>query len=164
MESSIDAHKSMIERDGNIDWDIRFGFPIHDVSRLQRTAFDRCLRHLNVTRSQWGVLFHLAQVDGMTQTHLAAQLDAGKVAITGMIDRLEKSRLVRREPHTNDRRAYRIFLEPGGKQLLQKIRKACGGLSDQILAGLHVRQLEELAETLEVVKRNLIAHEHGAKI
>ncbi|MFT3816520.1 MAG: hypothetical protein QM750_02660 [Rubrivivax sp.] len=31
----------------DIDWDIRLGFLIHDVSRLRRCAFDRCLKPMN---------------------------------------------------------------------------------------------------------------------
>jgi DNA-binding MarR family transcriptional regulator len=141
------------------DWESRLGFPIHDVSRLQRTAFDRCLKPFHVTRSQWAVLFHLSQVEGMIQAQLALQLDLGNVAVSGLIDRLEKSRWVRREPHENDRRAYRVFLEPSGKLLLQKIRKTCRDLNTQILGGLHFRQLEEAANAFEVMRRNLISRE-----
>ena len=44
----------------SIDWELRLGFLIHDVSRLRRSAFDRCLKPLNVTRSQWWVLAYLS--------------------------------------------------------------------------------------------------------
>jgi DNA-binding MarR family transcriptional regulator len=81
----------------SIDWELRLGFLIHDVSRLRRSAFDRCLKPLNVTRSQWWVLAYLSREDGMTQSQLAEELDLGKVAVGGLIDRLEKSGLVRRE-------------------------------------------------------------------
>ena len=45
----------------SIDWELRLGFLIHDVSRLRRSAFDRCLKPLNVTRSQWWVLAYLSR-------------------------------------------------------------------------------------------------------
>ena len=86
------------------DWELRLGFLIHDVSRLRRSAFDRCLKPLNVTRSQWWVLAYLSRQDGMTQSQLAEELDLGKVAVGGLIDRLEKAGLVRREADANDRR------------------------------------------------------------
>ena len=68
-----------------IDWELRLGFLIHDVSRLRRSAFDRCLKPLNVTRSQWWVLAYLSREDGMTQSQLAIELDLGKVAVGGLI-------------------------------------------------------------------------------
>src|SRR6201993_5559851 len=88
----------------DVDWELRLGFLIHDVSRLRRSAFDRVLKPLNVTRSQWWVLAYLSREDGVTQSQLAEELDLGKVAVGGLIDRLEKSGLVRRDPDPLDRR------------------------------------------------------------
>src|SRR4030088_465640 len=106
----------------SVDWELRLGFLIHDVSRLRRSAFDRCLKALNVTRSQWWVLAYLSRQDGMTQTRLAEELDVGKVAMGGLIDRLEKGGLVRRASDELDRRIKRIFLEPLSKKLIAKMR------------------------------------------
>src|SRR3981081_1123579 len=93
----------------SVDWELRLGFLIHDVSRLRRSAFDRCLKPLNVTRSQWWVLAYLSREDGMTQSQLAEQLDLGKVAVGGLIDRLEKSGLVRRDADPRDQPTNRLF-------------------------------------------------------
>src|SRR2546429_4247595 len=92
------------------DWELRLGFRIHDVSRLRRSAFDRCLKPLNVTRSQWWVLAYLSREDGMTQSQLAEELDLGKVAVGGLIDRLEKSGLVRPDADASDRPVNPVFL------------------------------------------------------
>src|SRR5204862_397702 len=120
--------------------ELRLGFLIHDVSRLRRSAFDRCLKPLNVTRSQWWVLAYLSREDGMTQSQLAEELDLGKVAVGGLIDRLEKSGLVRRDADATDRRtpdkpalvAYRADrAEPtrlSYRELADKVALAAGGL------------------------------------
>src|ERR1700756_2028944 len=107
----------------DVDWELRLGFLIHDVSRLRRSAFDRVLKPLNVTRAQWWMLAYLSREDGMTQSQLAVELDMGKVAIGGLIDRLEKGGLVRREADAADRRINRIFLRPNSKQTIAKNRK-----------------------------------------
>ncbi|MGH6625218.1 MAG: MarR family winged helix-turn-helix transcriptional regulator [Burkholderiaceae bacterium] len=140
------------------DWELRLGFLIHDVSRLRRSAFDRCLKPLNVTRSQWWVLAYLSREDGMTQSQLAEELDLGKVAVGGLIDRLEKSGLVRREPDASDRRVNRIFLEPKSKQLIVRMRKVSHRMNEQILAGLTDEKLESAAVTLDEMKGNLLAY------
>src|SRR5882724_821465 len=140
------------------DWELRLGFLIHDVSRLRRSAFDRCLKPLNVTRSQWWVLAYLSREDGMTQSQLAEELDLGKVAVGGLIDRLEKSSLVRRDPDATDRRVNRIFLEPKSKQLIARMRKLNHKLNEQILAGLANDKLEHTAKTLDAMKHNLLRY------
>ena len=139
----------------SVDWELRLGFLIHDVSRLRRSAFDRCLKPLNVTRSQWWVLAYLSREDGMTQSQLAEELDIGKVAVGGLIDRLEKSGLVRRDADAGDRRVNRVFLEPKSKQLIARMRKISHQMNEQILVGLSDEQLEVAAVTLDGMKANL---------
>lgn len=141
-----------------VDWELRLGFLIHDVSRLRRSAFDRCLKPLNVTRSQWWVLAYLSREDGMTQSQLAEELDLGKVAIGGLIDRLEKSDLIRREADATDRRVNRVFLQPQSKQLIAKMRKVSHQMNEVILKGIGEVELETSALTLDAMKRNLLEY------
>lgn len=140
------------------DWELRLGFLLHDVSRLRRRAFDRCLEPFNVTRSQWWVLAYLSRKDGMTQSQLAEELDLGKVAAGGLIDRLEKGGLVRREADATDRRVNRVFLEPKSRQLIKLMRKVSHGMNEQILAGLADPSLEVTAKTLTAMKSNLLTY------
>lgn len=141
-----------------IDWELQLGFLIHDVSRMRRSAFDRCLKPLNVTRSQWWVLAYLSREDGMTQSQLAEELDLGKVAIGGLIDRLEKSGLLRREADASDRRVNRVFLEPQSMQLISKMRKVSHQMNEVILHGIAQKELESSAQTLDSMKRNLLEY------
>jgi DNA-binding MarR family transcriptional regulator len=156
MASASDTHST--------DWELRLGFLIHDVSRLRRSAFDRCLRPLNVTRSQWWVLAYLSREDGMTQSQLAEELDLGKVAVGGLIDRLEKTGLVRREADAADRRVNRVFLEPKSKQLIARMRKVSHQMNAQILSGLSDAKLESTATTLDAMKRNLLGFLQGEDV
>ena len=146
------------------DWELRLGFLIHDVSRLRRSAFDRCLKPLAVTRSQWWVLAYLSREDGMTQSQLAEELDLGKVAVGGLIDRLEKGGLLRREADASDRRVNRVFLEPKSKQLIARMRKVSHRMNEQILAGLPDDRLETSAVTLDAMKRNLLTYLAGDQL
>ncbi len=148
----------MVTENQSIDWELRLGFLIHDVSRLRRSAFDRCLKPMNVTRSQWWVLAYLSREDGMTQSRLAEELDLGKVAVGGLIDRLEKTGLLRRDADASDRRVNRVFLEPKSKVLIARMRKLSHRMNGQILAGLDDKQLEGTALTLDAMKRNLLTY------
>lgn len=142
----------------SIDWELQLGFLIHDTSRLRRSAFDRYLRPLNITRSQWWVLAHLSRGDGLTQSDLADQLDLGRVAIGGLIDRLEKNGLVRRVADPDDRRVNRIYLDARSKPLLSRMRHANHTFNARILEGLTDAQLVATAESLETMKRNLLRY------
>lgn len=146
----------MAAKPSSIDWELRLGFLIHDVSRLRRSAFDRSVKRLNVTRSQWWVLAYLSREDGMTQSQLAEELDLGKVAVGGLIDRLEKAGLVRRDADPSDRRVNRVFLEPESKAIIVSLRKVSLRHNDEILAGISDERLESTATTLALIKQNLM--------
>jgi DNA-binding MarR family transcriptional regulator len=142
----------------SVDWELHLGYLIHDVSRLRRSAFDRCIKPLNLTRSQWWVLAYLSREDGMTQTRLAEELDVGKVAMGGLIDRLERSGFVRREADDTDRRVKRIFLEPISKRLIQKMRKINHEFNQEILKNLRDSELEATVKALHIMKDNLLKY------
>src|SRR5258708_25911695 len=107
----------------DLNWELRLGFLIHDVSRMRRNVVDRVLKPLDVTRSQWWVLAFLSRDDGMSQVALADELDLGKVAIGGLVDRLEAVGLVERRPDKVDRRLKRGLLVPDGSCLIERIRE-----------------------------------------
>jgi DNA-binding MarR family transcriptional regulator len=140
----------------NLDSSLRFGFLIHDVSRLRRIVVDRALKPLGITRSQWWVLAFLSRHDGMTQTSLAADLDLTKVAIGGLCDRMEASGYVQRRADPNDGRARRVFLTDAGKKLIVTIRQTVEEVELGILARIPEKDLNQAAETLVALKKTLL--------
>lgn len=140
-----------------LDHELQLGYLIHDVSRLRRKAFDRHIKALKVTRSQWWVLAYVSRRDGMAQTQLAEHLDVGKVAIGGLIDRLERSGLAKRVPDDQDRRIKRIFLTPKGKKLVERLRAVSGDFNEKVLEGISPADLEVTAAVLRRLKTNVIA-------
>ena len=86
------------------------GFLISDVARLMRTAFDRRVRALGLTRSQWLVINRLHRRPGATQSELAEMLEVEKATAGRMVDRMEKKGWVVRRADAGDRRVNRLHL------------------------------------------------------
>jgi len=135
----------------------RFGFLVHDVSRMRRTLFDDVMRSSGVTRSQWSVLATLSRVggDGMMQVDLSRHMDVGKVTIGGLIDRLEASGYVERRMDAEDRRARRVFITDKGFEVIAEMQKAGAKLNKSILAGVSPEHQRITEETLAQVKLNI---------
>lgn len=141
----------------DLNSNLRFGFLVHDVSRLRRIVVDRALKPLGITRSQWWVLAFLSRRDGMTQTALAADLDLTKVAIGGLIDRMETAGFVERRSDATDGRARRVFLTKAGTRLVGTIRDSVDRVETEILAGISDDDLSQSALTLRAMKENLLS-------
>ena len=141
---------------------IRFGFLIHDVSRLRRIVIDRALKPVGITRSQWWVLSFLGRRDGMTQTALAADLDLTKVAIGGLLDRMESSAFVERRPDQRDGRIKRVYLTPVGTRFLGTIRANIQEVEREILADIDEAALQVTTDTMFQIKQTLQAMAIGS--
>lgn len=137
------------------DQELRFGYLIHDVSRLRRTLFDRWLLPLGITRSQWWVLAFLARNDGMARTELAAELDVGKVALGALIDRLEIAGFVVRRHDPADRRLRRIFQTPDGNALLLRLRSRNRDFNQRIMDDITSAEIDVTIRTLAAIKATL---------
>jgi MarR family transcriptional regulator, transcriptional regulator for hemolysin len=137
----------------------RLGFLIHDVSRLRRTALDKALRPLGITRSQWWVLGNLSRHNGtgMRQIELSKVMDIGKVTLGGLIDRLEASGYVERQPEPGDRRANRVVMTPKGIGLLAQIKKVTKGVNARIMSGIAAEEVLCAEDVLHRMKERLIA-------
>ncbi|MEZ5697176.1 MAG: MarR family transcriptional regulator [Sphingomonadaceae bacterium] len=140
----------------DLDANLRFGFLIHDVSRMRRIVVDRALKPLGITRSQWWVLAFLSRRDGMKLTALATDLDLTKVAVGGLIERMEAAGFVQRRSDERDARAKRVFLTGEGQRLVNQIRQQVDRVEADILTGLDEQELDAAAGSLVKIKHRLL--------
>lgn len=134
----------------------RLGFLVWDVSRLWRVVIDRALKPLGVTRSQYMVIAFLSRRDGMTQTALAAGLELTKVAVGGLLERMEVADLVERRADDADARVRRVYLTRKGTLITKKIRELADPIEAEMLAPVSDGELDGVIETLETMKRKLL--------
>ena len=139
-----------------------FGFLLNDVARLLRTTYDRRVKSLGLTRSQWWVLTHLYRGDGVTQTELADTLEIEKPTLGRLLDRLEAKGWVRRDHDARDRRAWRVFLTDEVEPAMRTMRAIAAEVRRDALAGLATAERERFVDTLLAIKANLAKLENGA--
>lgn len=75
------------------------------------------IRQLGLTAPQFDVIATLGNTPGMTMGQLADRTLVTKGTLTGIIDRLEKKGLVRREVPPENRRCFVIVLTSDGEQV-----------------------------------------------
>jgi MarR family transcriptional regulator, transcriptional regulator for hemolysin len=119
------------------------------------------MKPLGVTRSQWWVLINASRYGdrGITQTELASVMDLGKVAVGGLIDRLESRGFVERRADSSDRRINRVFLTRKAIGVLEKMNKIALEMNTKVMRGISRQRQHALAQTLHDIKDNLIALE-----
>ena len=148
--------KSSPSKNDGATSDSRLGLVIHEVSRLRRVAVNRRLKPLGITRSQGYILGFLARRDGMSQTALAEDLDMTRVAISGLIGRMESMGLVQRKDDEYDARIRRVFLTREGYRLSRQIMKLVDQFDYELLSPTDDADLATTLNTLTGIKQRLV--------
>ena len=137
------------------DYDKNFGFLIHDVARLLRVAYDRRMKPLGLTRSQWWVINHLFFHPGISQTNLAKLLDIGRATLGRLLDRLEAKQWIYRQPDDKDSRIKRVYLSDTVRPTLQTMRHEAKRTVDGALSSLSEKEQSQLFSMLYRMKTEL---------
>jgi len=102
-----------------------------------------------LTMTQLRLMHTLARDDGMTLSALSQRLQLSPSAMTGVIDRLQRVKLLRRRPDTADRRAVRGYLTEEGRALLAAFDAAGRAYLRAILRHLGREKLERIISALD---------------
>jgi len=115
-----------------------------------QNRFGRLFREYGLTTSQYNVL-RILRGEGkpMPSLEIADRMIQVVPAITGLIDRLEKQELVKRERCTEDRRVVYVELTKKAVKLLKEIDEPDVALHKQLIGHLTRKELKELSRLLE---------------
>lgn len=135
----------------------RFGYLIHDVSRLRRIVLDDIMRPYGITRSQWETLSALSRSgnSGMTQADLARLLEVGKVTVGGLLERLEATGQIGRRADDSDGRARQVFITDQGYDTIRLVIAIAAKADKQNIRGLIAEEVKDEEKVLFKIKLNL---------
>lgn len=91
---------------------------------------------IDLTQVQFAALETLSAHPGLDQAQLAQMIAYDRATIGGVVDRLERKGLLRREVNPQDRRARILHITPEGQEIIDALRPAVVAVQDEILQGL----------------------------
>lgn len=133
----------------------QIGFLLNDASRLLRLRIDARAQRLGLTRSQWRVLLHLSNNQGISQSGLAELIEVERMTLGRLIDRLETAGWVRRQPDPDDRRVKRLYLAKDAEPTLREMLTITSQALEQAFSGLSAADRRQIATQLTRIKANL---------
>lgn len=131
------------------------GYRIKLLSQLLSRKFQEQLDSFGLTPFHWVVLCCLWEEDGLATSSIGEKLQQVGGTLTGVLDRMEERGLVRRERDVRDRRIWRIWLTPEGKQLETVLPPIAQEIRDQALKGIPHDDRERFSQILDVAIANL---------
>jgi MarR family transcriptional regulator, transcriptional regulator for hemolysin len=139
----------------SLDLKRQFVAQLVESSRLLRNYIEHRARGRGTTRAQWIVLYRLRQQEGLSQVDLADVLELQPISLVRLLDRLFEHGLLERRHDPRDRRANRLFLTAGGRQLVDDLDSLRDSIANDVLQDASAAAIETSLETLRVVKERL---------
>ena len=123
---------------------------IYLTTEGRRLARERCARY-GITATQLSVIKMLHEIGDLSLSRLSTLIRANNSTVTGIVDRMERDGLVRREQSEDDRRVWMIRLSDRGKKLAREVDIAPWEALREAVLRLPARDREHLLETLSKV-------------
>ncbi|AKG23816.1 MarR family winged helix-turn-helix transcriptional regulator [Calothrix sp. 336/3] len=131
------------------------GYRVKLLSQLLTRRFTERLEPFGLTPFHWLVLCCLWQEDGLPTSSIGDKLQQVGGTLTGVLDRMEERGLIRRERDTRDRRVWRIWLTPAGKDLETILPPICDAVRQEAMAGISDTEQEIFSQLLNRAIANL---------
>ena len=127
---------------------------LSQVGREHSTALDRRFAQFGVTTQQAALLIHAAG-QPTSPSKLTETLGTDTAGMTRLLDRLEAKGLLRRQRHTDDRRAIVIEVTDEGRALLPLLPPVFGQVNTQLFTGFTADEIEHLTAMWQRMLANL---------
>jgi DNA-binding MarR family transcriptional regulator len=117
------------------------------------SSFDEnYIRQLDLTVPQYDVICTLGNTPGMMMGQLAEKTLVTKGTLTGIVDRLEKKGLVRREVPPDNRRCFIIVLTAEGERVFEEVFPTHINCLKQRFSHLSAEQLQQIQTALQQLR------------
>ncbi len=126
-------------------------FQLGAAARKIQKYYNKKFEEYGITVAQSFILSSLSETDGLYVKNLAERLDIDSSAITGLVDRLEKEKLVERRVDPEDRRAFRIFLTEKGKKLAGTLAPIGQEFNKRLKEGMNKEELAAFKKFLQKI-------------
>ena len=119
---------------------------------------------LGLTGPQSRIVAYVDHYPGITQAELCEYLGLGSMANTGLIDRMELKKLVRRVDDPTDRRVRRIYLTHEALRLKPELEETFQKLRDQASSNISDEDLEKFISVLKRIEANFWAMKKNSNL
>lgn len=134
------------------------GFLVTKIKQLGDRIFEKILSKKNVDAfngAQGRILYVLWQSDGVPIKTISETSGLAITSLTTMLERMEKSGLIKREQDKSDKRKTLLYLTEKAKALKADYDAVSEEMSDIYYKGFSKKEIKEFEEFLDRIRINL---------
>jgi DNA-binding MarR family transcriptional regulator len=155
IESEIEGRQDRTVR--RIDYDelpTYVGYVLRRAQAAIFREFERSIGDIGLTPGAFGLLMLVRANPGITQMDLANAFGIDKSTLTPVLNRLERSRLVRREQLAHDRRYNALFFEDACEDYFTQARSRVRRFEQSVADRLTFEEQRELIRLVAKLQKD----------
>ncbi|KJY83985.1 hypothetical protein TW81_06580 [Vibrio galatheae] len=137
------------------DYEKSLGHWIKRFYLLTTQAMESELTKYGLGRTQWYILYHIAEVGTLAQRELQTILNVESATLTPLVAALVKKGWVIQYPSVSDRRSKVLELTKEGVSHFSSIPNPIINIRSKAMAGLDTVQIENARKVIEQAVKNL---------
>ncbi|MCH7967334.1 MAG: MarR family transcriptional regulator [Thaumarchaeota archaeon] len=107
-----------------------------------------------ITGGQWKIVIALAIQDGMSQKELADMIFVETPTLVSLLDKMEKTGLIKRQSDSKDRRTNKILLTSKAKKQSPEIVECILDIRNVITKNISKNEIKTTKNTLKIMTQN----------
>ncbi len=132
-------------------------FLLANICHLHRARIQQLFEALGLYQGQPPLLRQLWDQEGLTQTELADRLKIAPATVTKMLQRMEKTGFIARQPDRADQRVSRVYLTEAGRAVQDRAEAVFRTLEAETFANLTLEESLLLRRLFLQIRENLLA-------
>lgn len=127
---------------------------INKSALLHKRMMGKILDRFELTYAQYQVLKTIKKHQTLSAKEILVYLDTDKATLSGVLSRLERNGLVKREKDPSDRRLMHISLTAASTALCNNVEAIEGTCASDLTKGLKTRELKNFISVFERIVEN----------
>ncbi|MEK4577113.1 MULTISPECIES: MarR family transcriptional regulator [Bacillus] len=118
--------------------------------------FQELKDEFGLTGQQESMLFYINLNENTTANNIASTFNISKSAVSQVLSKLEKQKMISKQINPNNKREYFLTLGPNGSKYIDRLSELDDVLIEKYFSKIDIEALEQMTETLTKINKVIL--------
>ncbi|MES5895546.1 MULTISPECIES: MarR family winged helix-turn-helix transcriptional regulator [Bacillus cereus group] len=118
--------------------------------------FQELKDEFGLTGQQESMLFHINLNENTTANNIASTFNISKSAVSQVLSKLEKQKMISKQVNPNNKREYFLTLGPNGSKYIERLSELDDVLIEKYFSKIDINALEQMTDTLTKINKVIL--------
>ncbi|MFK4467505.1 MarR family winged helix-turn-helix transcriptional regulator [Bacillus sp. RC252] len=114
------------------------------------------------TGQQESMLFYINLNENTTANNIASTFNISKSAVSQVLSKLEKQKMISKQVNPNNKREYFLTLGPNGSKYIERLSELDDVLIEKYFSKIDINALEQMTDTLTKINKVILEEKQKA--